>query len=49
MAAAAYWLGHFSAEKWLPIMNGGDGAVLFCFVFLYMAAKGDGIWSVGGK
>jgi putative oxidoreductase len=47
MAAAAYWLGHFSTENWLPIMNRGDGAVLFAFVFLYISAKGSGIWSVG--
>jgi putative oxidoreductase len=49
MAAAAYWLGHFSAESYLPIMNRGDAAVLYCFIFLYIAAKGDGKWSVGGK
>lgn len=49
MAAAAYWLGHFSAENYLPIMNRGDSAVLFCFIFLYLSSKGDGIWSIGGK
>ena len=49
MAAAAYWLGHFSAENYLPVMNRGDAAVLFAFVLLYISAKGDGMWSVGGK
>ncbi len=50
MMAVAYWMPHFSAQNWLPIMNGGDAAVLYCFVFLYIAAKGSGIWSVdGGK
>lgn len=50
MMAVAYWMAHFSAENWLPIMNRGDAAVLYCFVFLYIAAKGSGIWSVdGGK
>lgn len=49
LMAAAYWMAHFSAENYLPIMNGGDAAVLYCFVFLYLAAKGDGIWSIGGK
>ena len=49
LMAAAYWMAHFSAESWLPIMNRGDAAVLFCFIFLYMSSKGDGIWSVGGK
>jgi len=49
MAAAAYWLGHFSAENYLPIMNRGDAAALYAFIFLYISAKGSGIWSVGGK
>jgi putative oxidoreductase len=47
--AAAYWMAHFGAEKYLPIMNGGDAAVLYCFIFLYISSKGDGIWSAGGK
>lgn len=50
LMAAAYWMAHFSAENYLPIMNRGDASVLYCFVFLYIAAKGSGIWSVdGGK
>ena len=49
LMAVGYWWAHFSMENYLPIMNRGDAAVLYCFVFLYMAAKGDGIWSVGGK
>jgi putative oxidoreductase len=49
LMAAAYWMAHFSVENWLPIMNRGDAAVLYCFIFLYLSAKGDGIWSVGGK
>jgi len=50
LMAAAYWMAHFSPEAWLPIMNRGDSAVLYCFVFLFIAAKGSGIWSVdGGK
>ena len=47
--AAAYWIAHFTTENWLPIMNRGDAAVLYCFIFLYLSTKGDGIWSVGGK
>ena len=46
LMAAAYWMAHFSAENWLPIMNRGDAAVLYCFAFLYIAAKGSGIWSI---
>ena len=46
LMAAAYWMAHFSTENWLPIMNRGDAAVLYCFAFLYIAAKGSGIWSI---
>lgn len=51
--AAAYWMAHgsFSAlpgSALLPITNGGELAVLYCFVFLYIAARGAGIWSVDG-
>lgn len=49
LMAAAYWMAHFSTEKYLPIMNGGDAAVLYCFVFLFIATKGAGIWSVDAK
>ena len=50
LMAAAYWMAHFSAENWLPIMNRGDAAVMYCFIFLYISTKGSGIWSVdGGK
>jgi putative oxidoreductase len=48
LMAAAYWMVHFKAANYLPTMNGGDAAVLYCFVFLYISAKGDGIWSLGG-
>ena len=43
--AAAYWLAH-GANALLPIQNQGELAVLYCFVFLYIAARGPGIWSV---
>ena len=46
LMAAAYWMAHFSAENWLPIMNRGDAAVLYCFIFLYISSKGGGIWSI---
>jgi|TARA_B110000438_G_C15787240_1_gene639007 putative oxidoreductase len=50
LMAGAYWLIHYSkmGGGW-PINNDGDAAVLFCFLFLYIAAKGSGIWSVDGK
>ena len=49
LMAAAYWMAHFDAENYLPIMNGGDAAVLYCFTFLYIATKGPGMWSVAGR
>jgi len=45
--AVAFFMAHFP-KGFLPINNGGELAVLYCFVFLYIAAKGAGIWSVDG-
>jgi putative oxidoreductase len=43
--AVAYFVVHAS-KGLLPIVNGGEVAVLYCFLFLYIAAYGSGIWSV---
>lgn len=43
--AVAYFLAH-QPQGLLPIQNSGEAAVLFSFVFLYIAAKGAGVWSV---
>jgi putative oxidoreductase len=43
--AFAYFVGHFPAGLW-PIQNGGELAVFYCFVFLYMVTQGSGQWSV---
>lgn len=48
LMAAAYWMAHGTNDL-LPIMNRGELAALYCFVFLYISTKGDGMWSVGGK
>jgi len=45
--AAAYFKGH-AAQGPLPILNQGELAVLYCFLFLFMAAHGAGIWSIDG-
>lgn len=45
LMAAAYWIGH-GTYAWLPIVNQGELAMLYCFVFLFIAAHGSGIWSV---
>ncbi|MBP9717740.1 DoxX family protein [Candidatus Gracilibacteria bacterium] len=43
--AFAYFIGHFSTAFW-PIQNGGQPAVLYCFIFLFFAAYGAGKWSL---
>ncbi len=43
--AVAYWQFHAPKGAW-PIQNHGELAVLFCFIFLYMAARGAGDWSL---
>jgi putative oxidoreductase len=43
--AVAYWMAHAPSSAF-PILNGGDAAILYCFVFLYLAAAGPGSWSV---
>ena len=43
--AVAYWLAH-GTQAFLPLLNGGELAVLYCFAFLIIAARGAGIWSV---
>jgi putative oxidoreductase len=43
--AFAYFLAHAPRGGW-PIQNDGELAALFCFVFLFIAARGSGIWSV---
>jgi putative oxidoreductase len=43
--AVAYWQFHAPAAAW-PLQNQGVPAVLFCFIFLYMAARGGGEWSL---
>ncbi len=43
--AVAYFLKHAPNGFW-PILNRGELAVLYCFLFLYIAARGAGIWSI---
>jgi putative oxidoreductase len=45
MTAAAYFIAH-APQGFFPILNGGELAALYCFVFLYLAAAGGGPWSV---
>jgi len=43
--AVAYFMAH-APKGWWPIVNHGEAAVLYCFAFLYIAARGSGIWSI---
>jgi putative oxidoreductase len=43
--AVAYWLFH-APRGFYPVVNGGDAAILFCFVFLYIAVAGPGVLSL---
>ncbi len=43
--AVAYFSSHFP-RSFFPVLNGGDAAALFCFVFLYFVFAGPGPWSV---
>jgi putative oxidoreductase len=45
MSAFAYFIAHAPQGFW-PILNKGELAVLYCFVFLYLAAAGGGPWSL---
>lgn len=47
MAAVGYWMVHGS-QGLFPIANGGETIALYCFIFLLVATRGAGIWSVDG-
>lgn len=46
--AFAYWIAHFPRDFY-PTNNGGDAAILYCFIFLYLVFAGPGPWSVDEK
>ena len=43
--AVGYFMVH-APQGFFPILNQGEGAILYCFAFLYLAAAGAGPWSV---
>jgi putative oxidoreductase len=45
--AVAYFMAH-APQAFYPVLNGGDAAILFCFVFLYLVFVGPGAWSIDG-
>jgi putative oxidoreductase len=44
--AVAYWTMHVPHGGFFPLVNFGESAILFCFVFLYMVFAGPGPWSL---
>jgi putative oxidoreductase len=46
--AVAYFMAH-APRGFFPTLNGGQLAILFCFVFLYLAVAGGGQWSVDAQ
>jgi putative oxidoreductase len=44
MCAVGYFMAHFP-KSFFPLVNGGETILLFCFIFLYLAAAGGGAWS----
>ena len=47
MSAVGYWMAH-GMQGFFPISNGGELIALYCFVFLFIATRGAGIWSIDG-
>lgn len=45
MMAVAYWQFH-APQNLYPLLNNGDAAILYCFIFLYIAVAGGGPWSL---
>ena len=48
LMAFAYFIGHAGNGFW-PILNGGELAILYCWLFLYMAAHGPGAWALDNQ
>jgi putative oxidoreductase len=52
--AVAYWMVHFPAgfgqpAGWVPAVNQGELAILYCFLFLYILCAGPGPWSLDAR
>ncbi|ASK27637.1 DoxX family protein [Neisseria chenwenguii] len=47
--AVAYFMAHASEAPLFPLLNGGEAAALFSFIFIYIAAAGGGAWALDNK
>jgi len=45
LMAVAYFMAH-APRSFFPVLNGGDAAILYCFVFFYLVFAGPGPWSI---
>jgi putative oxidoreductase len=43
--AVAYFMAH-APRGFFPLLNGGELAIVYCFVFLYLFVAGGGVWSL---
>jgi len=43
--AVGYFMVH-APKNFFPVLNGGDGAILYCFIFFYFFVAGGGVWSL---
>ncbi len=48
MCAVGYWIAH-GTKSLFPIANGGELIALYCFIFLFIATRGAGIWSLDNR
>jgi putative oxidoreductase len=46
--AVGYFMAH-APKAFFPLLNGGDGAILYCFIFLLFFVAGPGRWSIDAK
>ncbi len=47
--AVAYFMAHAEPNVLLPLLNGGEAAALFSFIFIYIASAGGGAWAVDNQ
>ncbi len=48
MMASAYWISH-APRNIFPVLNGGDAAILYCFIFLYLVFAGGGAFALDNR
>ena len=47
--AVAYFMAHAEPNVLLPLLNGGEAAALFSFIFIYIASAGGGAWALDNQ